>query len=47
MLHQFVDAVHYWKVKTKDFIIWIITFVGVLALDIPSGMVWYGVILSL
>eukprot|EP00042_Codosiga_hollandica_P058216 m.874437 g.874437 ORF g.874437 m.874437 type:complete len:899 (-) comp59799_c0_seq2:349-3045(-) len=38
MLHQFVDAWNYWKVKHKDFLIWIITFCATLGLDIPYGM---------
>ena len=38
MFHQFVDAWQYWKVKTKDFLIWIITFVATLVFDIPIGL---------
>ena len=38
MFHQFVDAWRYWKVKTKDFVIWTITFLCTLVFDIPIGM---------
>ena len=38
MFHQFVDAWRYWKVKTKDFLIWSITFSCTLAFNIPIGM---------
>jgi hypothetical protein len=39
MFHQFVDAWKYWKVKAKDFIIWIVTFVATLVFDIPIGLI--------
>lgn len=38
MFHQFVDAWKYWKVKTKDFVIWTVTFTTTLVFDIPVGM---------
>ena len=37
MIQQFGDAYRYWKVKTKDFIIWTGTFCATIILDIPLG----------
>ncbi len=38
MLKQVMDAWQYWKVKTKDFVVWTVTFVATMVFDIPIGM---------
>ena len=38
MFQQFADAYRYWKVKTKDFVIWMGAFWFPIIFDISLGM---------
>ncbi len=37
MFEQITDALRYWRVKTKDFVIWAGTFIATIIFDIPLG----------